>query len=136
MRSEKGTPIVVLDTNVIVSALLKADSPPARLLAAVARGNLTKAFDARILTEYRDVLLRPKFGFDPSRIEFVLEAIERDGIAVVALTWALSLPNPDDCKFLEVASAVEPPAVVVSGTPDTSRLSPAEACALRRPANT
>lgn len=125
MRSEKGTPIAVLDTNVIVSALLKADSPPARLLAAVVRGNLTKAFDARILTEYRDVLLRPKFGFDPSRIEFVLEAIERDGIAVAALTWALSLPDPDYCKFLEVASAVEPPAVVVTGN---TRHFPAESC--------
>ena len=125
MRSANGTPTVVLDTYVVVSALLKADSPPARLLAAVLRGDLTIAFDARILTEYRDVLLRPKFGFNPTRVEFVLEAIERDGIAVAALAWALPLPHPDDCKFLEVASALEQPVVVITGN---IRHFPAESC--------
>ena len=118
-------PIVVLDTNVVVSALLKADSPPARLLAAVLRGDLTIAFDARILTEYRDVLLRPKFGFNPTRVEVVLDALERDEVAVAALTWALSLPDPDDLKFLEVASALEQPAVVIRGN---IRHFPAESC--------
>ncbi len=108
-------PIVVLDTNVVVSALLKADSPPARLLAAVLRGDLRIAFDARILTEYRDVLLRKKFGFDPTRVDLVLEAIERDGIVVAALRWNLSLPDVDNLKFLEVASALEPSAVVITG---------------------
>lgn len=125
MRSEKGTPIIVLDTNVVVSALLKADSPAARLLSAVLRGDLTITFDARILTEYRDVLLRPKFGFNPTLVELVLEALARDGIAVAALTWGLSLPDSDDCMFLEVASAVKPPAVVVTGN---IRHFPAESC--------
>lgn len=117
MRSAKGSPpVVVLDTNVVVSALLKANSLPARLLAAVLGGGLRIAFDARILTEYRDVLLRPKFGFNPIHVELVLEALERDGIAVAAPTWELSLPDPDDRKFLEVASALEPPALVITGS--------------------
>lgn len=115
MRLAKMTPVVVLDTNVVVSALLKADSPPARLLAAALRGGLRISFDARILTEYRDVLLRPKFGVNPTHVDLVLEALERDGIAVAASTWELSLPDPDDRKFLEVASALEPPAVVITG---------------------
>ena len=115
MSVAKGTPVVVLDTNAVISALLKADSPPARLLAAVLGGGLRIAFDARILTEYRDVLLRPKFGFNPTHVDLVLEALERDGIAVAAPTWELSLPDADDRKFLEVASALEPPAVVITG---------------------
>lgn len=126
MRSANRTPIVVLDTNVVVSALLKADSPPARLLAAVLRGDLTIAFDARVLTEYRDVLLRPKFGFNPTRVEIVLGAMERDGIAVAALPWDLPMPDPDDSKFLEVASALEPSAVLITGN---IRHFPAESCA-------
>ncbi|MDA8346476.1 MAG: putative toxin-antitoxin system toxin component, PIN family [Thermaerobacter sp.] len=125
MTPPNATPIVVLDTNVVVSALLKADSLPARLLAAVLRGDLRIAFDARILTEYRDVLLRQKFGFEPTRVDLVLEAVERDGIAVAALTWTLSLPDADDVKFLEVASALEPSAVVITGNirhfPEESR---------------
>jgi len=115
MTTAKRMPVVVLDTNVVVSALLKADGPPARLLAAVLGGGLRIAFDARILTEYRDVLLRPKFGFNPTHVDLVLEALERDGIAVAAPTWEYSLPDPDDRKFLEVASALEPPGVVITG---------------------
>lgn len=115
MRSAKGSTVIVLDTNVIVSALVKADSPTARVLAAVLGGGLRIAFDARILTEYRDVLVRPKFGFNPAHVDLVLEALARDGIAVIAPTWKLSLPDPDDRKFLEVASALEPPAVVITG---------------------
>lgn len=125
MTSANATPIVVLDTNVVVSALLKADSLPARLLSAVLRGDLRIAFDARILMEYRDVLLTQKFEFDPTRVDLVLEVVERDGIAVAALTWTLSLPDPDDVKFLEVASALEPSAVVITGNirhfPEESR---------------
>ena len=125
MTSVKAMPIVVLDTNVVVSALLKADSLPARLLAAVLRGDLRIAFDARILTEYRDVLLRQKFGFESTRVDLVLEAVERDGIAVAALKWTLSPPDADDVKFLEVASALEPSAVVITGNirhfPEESR---------------
>jgi len=58
---------------------------------------------------------RPKFGFEPTRVDLVLEAVERDGIAVAASAWTLSLPDADDVKFLEVASALEPPAVLITG---------------------
>lgn len=91
--AKESSPVVVLDTNIVVSALLKANSPPARLYAAVLGGGLRIAFDARMLTEYRDVLLRLKFGFNPMHVELVLEALGRDGIAVAAPTWELSLSN-------------------------------------------
>lgn len=125
MRSAKVLPVVVLDTNIIVSALLRADSPPARILAAVLGGALRIAIDARILTEYRDVLQRPKFNFNATHVDLVLEAIERDGIAVAAPAWDALLPDPDDLKFLEVASALEPPAVVITGN---IRHFPSELC--------
>lgn len=126
MGSEIITPVVVLDTNVVVSGLLKADHSPARVLSAVLRTDVTIALDARILTEYRDVLLRPRFGFNPTLVEFVLEALSRDAIAVATLPWALPLPDPDDCRFLEVASSVQPYAVIVTGN---SRHFPVESCA-------
>ncbi|MDA8346866.1 MAG: putative toxin-antitoxin system toxin component, PIN family [Thermaerobacter sp.] len=115
MNSPNARLVIVLDTNVVVSALLKADSPQARLLATVLRGRLRIAFDARILTEYRHVLLRPKVGFDPARVGILLEALEREGIAVAAQFVDVSLPDPDDRKFLEVASALDPPAVLITG---------------------
>jgi putative PIN family toxin of toxin-antitoxin system len=51
---------VVLDTNVLVSALLKRDSVPGRLLQAVWDGTLDLVLSEALLTELRDVLHYPK----------------------------------------------------------------------------
>lgn len=57
--------LAVLDTNVVVSGLLKPYSSAGYIVRLVAEGALQVAYDARILLEYREVLARPKFGFDP-----------------------------------------------------------------------
>jgi putative PIN family toxin of toxin-antitoxin system len=51
---------VVLDTNVLVSALLKRDSVPGRLLQAVWDGTLDLVLSDALLTELRNVLRYPK----------------------------------------------------------------------------
>jgi putative PIN family toxin of toxin-antitoxin system len=51
---------VVLDTNVLVSALLKRDSTPGRLLQAVWDGNLDLVLSEPLLTELGEVLNYPK----------------------------------------------------------------------------
>ena len=51
---------VVLDTNVLVSALLKRDSVPGRLLQAVWDGALDLVLSEELLTELRDVLRYPQ----------------------------------------------------------------------------
>mgnify|MGYP003546889072 FL=1 len=51
---------VVLDTNVLVSALLKRDSIPGRLLQAVWDGNLDLVLSVPLLAELREVLNYPK----------------------------------------------------------------------------
>jgi putative PIN family toxin of toxin-antitoxin system len=51
---------VVLDTNVLVSALLKRDSVPGRLLQAVWDSALDLVLSEELLTELRDVLRYPK----------------------------------------------------------------------------
>jgi putative PIN family toxin of toxin-antitoxin system len=51
---------VVLDTNVLVSALLKRDSVPGRLLQAVWDSTLDLVLSDALLTELRDVLRYPK----------------------------------------------------------------------------
>ena len=98
---------IVLDTNVLVSGLLQALGPSGQLVRMVAAGRLTLCFDARILTEYRDVLLRPKFSFDPERIRSLLEEIRAEGVPVVGGPLGDRLPDPDDEPFLEVALAAD-----------------------------
>lgn len=51
---------VVLDTNVLVSALLRRDSIPGRLLQAVWDGAFDLVLSEPLLTELREVLTYPK----------------------------------------------------------------------------
>lgn len=53
----------VIDTNVLVSAMLKWNSVPGPVLRHVFAGNLVPVFNNKILEEYREVLLRKKFHF-------------------------------------------------------------------------
>jgi len=97
---------VVLDTNVLVAGLLTPHGPSGRVIDLLLNGDLTPCFDDRIIAEYREVLARAKFGFDLTQIEAVLDYIEDEGLHVVAAPLDVSLPDPDDNAFLEVAVAV------------------------------
>ena len=69
----------------------------------VADGSLELCYDARILAEYREVLLRPRFGFDRDPVEALLDQIRELGTVVAPHPLPAPLPDPDDEPFLEVA---------------------------------
>ena len=96
---------IVLDTNVLVSALLSPFGPPAEILRLVTTGVVQVCYDARILGEYRQVLLRPAFPFRSTQVESLLAQIEADGVPVTAFALSRRLPDPDDEAFLAVALA-------------------------------
>jgi len=95
--------IIVLDTNVVVSGILKPYSKTAAILRLVADGAIQLAYDLRILSEYRDVLSRPKFNFAKENIEAFLDQVEQEGALVSVKPLKNHLPDPDDEPFLEVA---------------------------------
>jgi uncharacterized protein len=97
--------IIVLDTNVLISGLLKGNSNPGTIVKLVATGKIKVAFDLRILNEYRLVLLRPKFGFHIRDVEALLKQIQSEGTVVTAVPLGVSLPDEGDKPFLEVALA-------------------------------
>ncbi|MDP9353130.1 MAG: putative toxin-antitoxin system toxin component, PIN family [Chloroflexota bacterium] len=96
---------IVLDTNVLVSAFISPHGPPAQVVRMVLQGDVAALHDARILAEYREVLARPKFGFEPEEIEEVVGQIGRAGETVFARPLTVELPDPDGLPFLEVAVA-------------------------------
>jgi putative PIN family toxin of toxin-antitoxin system len=96
---------IVLDTNVLVSGLLSPFGPPAEIVRLCASGALRLCFDARILAEYREVLARPRFGFDAEDVETLLWQLEATGELVVGTPLGARLPDRDDEPFLEVAVA-------------------------------
>lgn len=107
---------VVLDTNVLVSGTLNPHGPPAQILDSVLAGTNTVLHDDRILSEYREVLLRPRFGFSRSNVEVLLDFLELAGEHVSALPLALTLPDPNDAPFLEVAASGAADALITDNT--------------------
>lgn len=96
---------IVLDTNVLVSGVLKPHSIPGSILNAILDERVSVLVDDRILFEYRDVLERPKFEFPPNYVESVLEFFEHRGGYITAPPVPEQLPDPADLPFYEVAIA-------------------------------
>ncbi len=96
---------VVLDTNVIVSGLLQAFGPSGEIVRMVSSGELRLCYDARTFSEYKEVLLRPKFSFNPTDVEDLLTQIKACGFIVAATPLNSHLPDPNDEPFLEIALA-------------------------------
>lgn len=96
---------VVIDTNVLVSGLLSPYGAAAEVVRMAVAGSLELLYDARIASEYEEVLSRPKFSFDKNYVGHLIEFIEHFGIPVSAAPLSRHLPDHDDEPFLEVAIA-------------------------------
>lgn len=107
---------VVLDTNVLVSALLSPAGPPAAIVNASLDGTLAVLIDNRILFEYDDVLGRTKFRFDPRDARAFLEFFRREGEYVSATASPVTTKDPADLPFLEVAWAAKADYLIAGNT--------------------
>ena len=94
---------VVVDTNVLVSGLLSPFGPPAQIVRMITSGTLAPCYDGRLLSEYREVVLRPRFPFPEESVDALLHQIVQGGDSVVAEPLPKPLPDRDDEPFLEVA---------------------------------
>jgi putative PIN family toxin of toxin-antitoxin system len=98
---------VVVDTNVVVSAILRDRLPEKVLLFILARPDFEWVASPEILAEYREVLHRPKFGL-PDSILSQWEERFRSAIAEWPVEISVSFPRDvTDAKFLECALATE-----------------------------
>lgn len=94
---------IVLDTNVLVSALINPNGKPTSILRRFVMGEFQLFLDERILFEYQEVLNRPKFKFDPARVAFTLSYIRSLARFVVAPKIDMSFVDQKDKMFFEVA---------------------------------
>jgi putative PIN family toxin of toxin-antitoxin system len=92
----------VIDTNVLVSAMLKWNSNPGSILELAFGGTIVPLLNAAIVAEYREVLARPKFHLTQEIIDSVVGELERQGLYVDAEKLELELPDPKDQVFYEV----------------------------------
>lgn len=104
---------VVLDTNVIVSAVLTAHGICAQILDMLTDGVFGIYVDDRILEEYDSVLRRPQLHLMPDDAAEMLEWIRSVSEPVGAVPLSVELPDPGDMPLLEVAASAG--AILVTG---------------------
>ena len=92
----------VIDTNVIVSALLKSESMPAMVLKEVLLGNINMLVNEEILNEYLEVLSRKKFHFPVDSVINLVNELKKQAIYVDAVPLDEYMPDPDDAVFYEI----------------------------------
>ena len=95
----------VIDTNVIVAALLtkNKDSATLQVFNAVLDGTIIPLYHQEILAEYYEVLHRPKFPLQEDTIKFIMKAITQYGVEVFPQPSGEIFVDMDDLIFYEVA---------------------------------
>ena len=94
----------VIDTNVLVSALLSSheDAATVQVVGKLLDGDVTPVYSGAILAEYREVLHRKKFRFPNDLVDYLIAAIEKYGLSVEPAPSGVTLPDMKDLPFYEV----------------------------------
>lgn len=111
------TKYVVIDTNVIVSALLKINSIPDKILRMVFDKLIIPVLNDAILDEYIEVLNRKKFNFNNFVIELVIDAFRENGLFIETKTADINFVHESDRVFYEImlAAIEEFDALLITG---------------------
>lgn len=106
----------VIDTNVLVSALLtsKTDTATVQVLEAIMNGQIIPLYNEEIISEYEIVLNRPAFHFSEEKVNLYINAIIQKGMLTTRIQSDFEFPDSDDAVFYEVALSKED-AYVVTG---------------------
>ena len=110
---------VVIDTNVLVSALItrNENSPTVQILRFLANGNIVPVYSEDIVKEYNEVLRRDKFKLPEIIIINLLKDIMDNGLKISELAEVTeTMPDPKDIVFYAVTlSAQDKDAFLVTG---------------------
>jgi putative PIN family toxin of toxin-antitoxin system len=121
---------VVVDTGVLVSALIQRQGTTGEVLRALRDGRFTLVYSTDILVEIIEVLGRPamraKYHIEPDDISALINLIRLWGELVTACR------DPQDDKFLE-AAVVGKADYLVSGDADLLDLTPYQGIPILRP---
>lgn len=94
---------LVIDTNIIVSALLSPDGSAFKVISDVLDGKYTVFITEAIYKEYNDVLHRSKFGFDEDIIVYILSWFRANAIWIEPQESLEYMPDDNDRIFYNTA---------------------------------
>jgi putative PIN family toxin of toxin-antitoxin system len=92
----------VLDTNIVVSALLSPQGLSTKLLNLMFDKKLTIVYDNNIFAEYLEVLNRDKFMLDKELVNLVIDFISKEGEYIIAEFQNIHFIDENDKVFYEV----------------------------------
>ena len=96
------TYFAVLDTNVLVSGLMKEPSVPGLVVNHALYGAIKPLYSNDMMREYEEVLHRPKFHFSLERVSKLLEGIKTRGVLLDAAKIDMDFIDQNDIVFYEV----------------------------------
>lgn len=94
--------IAAIDTNVIVSAMLKKESNPGKIISFIRNNVITPIYDKDIMKEYIEVLNREKFNFPKEEIDEVLNLFESHGQVLTQTKTDEKFSDKSDVKFFQI----------------------------------
>ena len=112
-------PVVLVDTNVIVSALItgQPESPTCLILDGMLASRFTFLLSTELLSEYRRALFRPKIqklhGLDEGEVDAILTEIVVNGIMRETLKVSHRVPEKGDDHLWALVS-IEPGTILVT----------------------
>ncbi len=110
---------VVVDTNILVSALLSPLGPPAQVfLMAILEPDTQLCVSPDVFAEYDDVIRRPRLHRSETEIEATLRAIREKAFWVKPTGTVDACSDPEDNIFLECAQAADAHYLVTGNTKD------------------
>lgn len=99
----------VIDTNVLVSALITHNSLPAtaKVVRLLLEGGFVPLYESNIIEEYQEVLHRSKFKLLPDVADAIISYIKEHGIETSRTAFQELMPDEDDRVFYEVSLSVD-----------------------------
>ncbi len=92
----------VIDTNVLVSALLNPASIPGKISAEAMEGSIIPLYNDEIIAEYNNVLRRMKFKFSGETVRVTVDTIIQRGFFMDAGPVEDVIPDSKDVVFYAV----------------------------------
>jgi putative PIN family toxin of toxin-antitoxin system len=94
---------LVLDTNVVVSALMTPLGSPGKVLDLVFNGDVTMYYSCDILIEYENVMSRPALKITPEKSTNFHKVLSKVGVLVEPAISNIHLPDESDRIFYDTA---------------------------------
>ena len=104
---------VVIDTNVLVSALLSRQGNPAQIIDLILDRRLVFIYCTNIIVEYEKVLFRKKFNFNNELVRILINTLQYSGFNLEPRPSNIPFSDETDRIFYDTAANSK--AVLITG---------------------